>query len=171
MRSLRCSSAPSIWAAWIAVSIAATTTSVALVARLAEGAELLREHPVDGALQFVLGRAADRADPLHPGAAVAEVEVLLEHHLVEAALPGTVGAFVVDVAEEAEAGLVVEAVGDHELGPALERDVEGVGVAEALGVAAEDELLLVLAELLEDVVGDVGVGELVLDDRDARHEG
>jgi len=46
-----------------------------------------------------------------------------------------------------------------------------VGVAEALGVAAEDELLLVLAELLEDVVGDVGVRELVLDDRDARHEG
>src|SRR5207247_6784185 len=113
------------------------------------------------------GRPAGRAYALHPGAAVAEVEVLLEHDFVEAALPGAVRALVVDVAEEAEAGLVVEAVGDHELGPALERDVEGVGVAEALGVAAEDELLLVLAQLLEDVVGDVGMTELGLDGRDA----
>src|SRR5205823_4669352 len=44
MRSLRCSSAPSIWAAWIAESLAATTTSVALVVRLAEVVELLLEH-------------------------------------------------------------------------------------------------------------------------------
>ena len=76
-----------------------------------------------------------------------------------------------DVTEEAETGLVVETVGHNELRPAVEGDVEGVGIAEALRVAAEDELLLVLAEVFEDVVRDVGVGELVLDDRDAGHEG
>ncbi len=99
------------------------------------------------------------------------MEVLLGHHLVQASFPGPVRAFVVDVAEEAEAGLVVHAVGDDELGPAVEWDVEGVGVTEALGIAAEDQLLLVLAELLEDVIRDVGVRQLVLDDRDPGHEG
>src|SRR5438445_1321961 len=130
-----------------------------------------REHPVDRALQLVLRRATRSADPLHPGAAVAEVEVFLEHHLVQTPLPRAVRALVVDVAEEAEAGLVVEAVRDHELGPAVEGHVERVRIAEALRIAAEDELLLVLAELLEDVVRDVSVRELVLDDRDAGHEG
>ena len=69
-----------------------------------------------------------------------------------------------DVSEQAEAGLVVEEVGSDQLGPALQGDVEGVGVAEGLGVTREDQLLLVLAQLLEDVVRDVGVRELVLDD-------
>ena len=75
-----------------------------------------------------------------------------------------------DIAEQAEAGLVVEAVRDHELGPGVQGHVEGVGVAKALRVAAEDQLFLVLAELLEDVVRDVRVRELILDDRDPGHE-
>ena len=75
-----------------------------------------------------------------------------------------------NVAQQAEARLVVHAVGDHELGPAVERDVEGIRIAKALRIAAEDELLLVLAELFEDVIRDMGVSQLVLDDGDAGHE-
>src|SRR5215471_1663800 len=55
-----------------------------------------REHPVDRPLELVLRGAAGLRHPLGPGAAVAEVEVLLQHHLVEAALPGAVGALLVD---------------------------------------------------------------------------
>src|ERR1700687_2953663 len=137
----------------------------------AEPFDAEREHPVDRALQLLFRRAARGADALHPCASVAKVEVLLGHDLVEAALPRSIGALVVDVAKEAEAGLVVHAVGDHPLGAAVDRDTEAVRVAEALGVAAENQLLLVLAEVLEDVVRDVSVGELVLDDRDPGHEG
>src|SRR5256886_6678610 len=138
--------------------------------RQAEPLDDEREHPVDRALQLVFGRAARRADALNQGATVPEVEVLLQHHLVESALPRPVGALVMDIAEEAEARLVIEAVGDDELGPAVERNVERVGVAEAFGVAAEDELLLVLAELFEDVVRDARAAQLILDDRDTGHE-
>src|SRR5438132_2608253 len=113
--------------------------------RQTEPLDAQREHPVDRALQLVLRGTTRGAEALHPGAAVAKVKVLLEHHLVQAALPWAVRALVVDGAQKAEAGLVVEAVGDDELGPGVERDVEGVGVAEGLRVAAEDQLRLVLA--------------------------
>ena len=76
-----------------------------------------------------------------------------------------------DVAEQAESRLVVERVRDRQLGPRLERNIERVRVAERLRVPLEDQRLLVVAELLQDVVCDVRVGKLVLDDRDAGHEG
>ena len=130
-----------------------------------------REHPVHRPLQLLSGLAARQRHPLGPGPAVAQVEVLLQHDLVQPPLPGAVGALLVDVSEQAEAGLVVEEVGRDQLGPALQGDVEGVGIPEGLGITREDELLLVLAQLLEDVVRDVGVRQLVLDDRDPGHEG
>src|SRR5207245_10289879 len=104
----------------------------------AEPFDAQREHPVDGALQLILGRTASGADPLHPGPSVAEMEVLLGHHLIQAPLPRAVRALFVDVAKQAEAGLVIHAVGNYEHGPGVERDIERVRIAEALGVAAED---------------------------------
>src|ERR687888_346893 len=94
--------------------------------RQAEPLDREWEHPVDRGLQLVARLAARLRHAASPGAAVPEVEVLLEHHLVEAPLPGAVGAVPVDVAEEAEPGLVVEEVGDDQLGPALQGDVERV---------------------------------------------
>ena len=76
----------------------------------------------------------------------------------------------VDVGEQHEAGLVVERVGHHQLVPGVERHVEGVRVLERLRVALVDQLVHAHAEVAEQPVADVGMGELVLDDRDGRAE-
>ena len=76
-----------------------------------------------------------------------------------------------DVPQQAEAGLVVHRVGDHQLGPALQWDVKRIGIAKGLRIPFEDQCLLAFAQLLEDVVGDVRVGQLILDDGDPGHEG
>ena len=68
----------------------------------------------------------------------------------------------VHVGEQHEAGLVVERVGHDELVPGVERDVERVGVLERRGLALVDEPAHVDAEVAEQPVADVRVGELVL---------
>ncbi len=100
-----------------------------------------------------------------------EVEALLAIHLDECALPRRVARVLEDVAQEHEAGAVVEPVRDHHLRPRLERDVERVRVAEVGGVALVDQGVGVDPEVSQHAVGDVRVAELVLDDPDHGHEG
>jgi len=63
---------------------------------------------------------------------------------------------------------VVERVGQHELVPRVERDIERVGIFERLRLSLVDQRRHVDAEVAEQPIADVGVGELVLDDRHRR---
>ena len=133
----------------------------------AEPLEREDEHPVQRRLEpRLLGRVG--RELLDPRAPVAQVEGLLLVDLGERALPGPERARPVHVGEQDEPGLVVERVGEHELAPGVERDVEGVRVLERGGIALVDQPVHVDAEIAEQPVADVGVRELVLDDRDRR---
>jgi hypothetical protein len=100
---------------------------------------------------------------------VTQVEGLLLVDLHQRPLERAVRGVVVDVAEQRDPRAVVEAVGDHQLGPVLERMIEAVRVLELVRLAAVHQLFLVEAQVLEKAVGDVRVRELVLDDRGRRH--
>src|SRR5438270_951022 len=86
-----------------------------------------QKHPVNGGLKLV---AALRAlcDLLHPVLAVAEVKRLLFVDFDQRSLPGTERRGAEYIAQKAEAGAVVEGVGHHKFDPAVERNVEGIGV-------------------------------------------
>jgi hypothetical protein len=102
---------------------------------------------------------------------VAEVERLLAVDLDQSALPGAVRRVLEDVAQQDEPGAVVEAICDDHLAPRLERNVEGVRVAELRRRALVDQCVGVDAEIAEHPVRDVGVTEFVLDDPHHGDEG